>query len=57
VEKENDSDPKAKFREVLDKKKTPKSHQTKGSLRNPKIRGGSSGVGITKMFRRKSGSN
>ena len=54
---DNSSDPKAKFREALEKKKSTNSPQSKGSSGNSKVRGGQSGAGVPKMFRRKSGSS
>lgn len=54
---ENNSDPKAKYREALEKKKNSNSPQSKGASGNSKVRGGQSGAGAPKMFRRKSGSS
>jgi hypothetical protein len=54
---DNSSDPKAKFREALEKKKSANSPQSKGTSGNSKVRGGQSGAGAPKMFRRKSGSS
>ena len=54
---DNSSDPKAKFREALEKKKSANSPQSKGASGNSKVRGGQSGAGAPKMFRRKSGSS
>ena len=54
---ENTDDSKAKFREALEKKKSANSPQSKGASGNSKVRGGQSGAGTPKMFRRKSGSS
>ena len=50
-------DPKAKFREALEKKKAGKSHLGTGKSGDSKIRSGQSAGGAPKMFRRKSGSS
>lgn len=50
-------DPKAKFREALEKKKLGKSHLGTGKSGDSKIRSGQSAGGAPKMFRRKSGSS
>jgi Family of unknown function (DUF5302) len=50
-------DPKEKFLEALQKKKQANSPQNKGKSGDSKVRGGQSGGGAPKMFRRKSGSS
>jgi hypothetical protein len=52
----NDDD-KSKFREALEKKKQSNSPQGRGKSGDSKVRGGQSGGGAPKMFRRKSGSS
>jgi len=47
---------KAKFREALDKKKQTKGIRNGNVSGNSKIHGDQKGSGVTKMFRRKSGS-
>jgi hypothetical protein len=54
---ESSKDPKAKYREALEKKKVGKSHSGIGKSSASKIRDSQSGAGAPKMFRRKSGSN
>lgn len=49
-------DPKAKFREALDKKKQVQGIRNNNIAGGPKISGGQSGGNAPKMFRRKSGS-
>ena len=50
------SDPKAKFREALEKKKQGQGIRNNNIAGGPKISGGQSGGNAPKMFRRKSGS-
>jgi hypothetical protein len=50
-------DNKSKYREALEKKKQSISPQGLGKSGNPKVRGGQSGGGAPKMFRRKSGAS
>jgi hypothetical protein len=50
------SDPKAKFREALEKKKQGQGVRNHNIAGGPKISGGQSGGNTPKMFRRKSGS-
>ena len=52
---ESKNDPKAKFLEALEKKKSANSPQNKGRSGNSKVKGDQSGGGAPKMFRRKSG--
>lgn len=52
---DNSSDSKEKFLRALEKKRTSNSPQNKGASGNSKVRGGQSGAGAPKMFRRKSG--
>jgi Family of unknown function (DUF5302) len=52
---ELNKDPKAKYREALEKKKIVKSHSGIGKSSSTKIRSSQSGGGAPKMFRRKSG--
>ncbi len=52
---ESKKDPKAKFLEALEKKKSANSPQNKGKSGNSKVKGDQSGGGAPKMFRRKSG--
>jgi len=54
--KEEESDPKAKFREALDKKKQARGVRHNSISGNSKIHGDQEGSGAAKMFRRKSGS-
>jgi hypothetical protein len=49
-------DPKAKFREALEKKKQARGIRNISISGNPKIHGDQEGSGAPKMFRRKSGS-
>ena len=49
-------DPKAKFREALEKKKQGQGIRNNNIAGGPKISGGQSGGNAPKMFRRKSGS-
>lgn len=53
---ENSTDPKAKFREALEKKKQGQGIRNNNIAGGPKISGGQSGGNAPKMFRRKSGS-
>lgn len=50
------NDPKAKFREALEKKKQGNGIRNSNFSGGPKISGGQSGGNAPKMFRRKSGS-
>ena len=50
------NDPKAKFREALEKKKQGNRIRNSNVSGGPKISGGQSGGNAPKMFRRKSGS-
>jgi hypothetical protein len=50
------NDPKAKFREALEKKKLERGVRNKNITGGSKISGGQSGGNAPKMFRRKSGS-
>ena len=50
------NDPKAKFREALEKKKQGQVIRNNNKAGGPKILGGQSGGNAPKMFRRKSGS-
>ena len=54
---ESPLDPKAKFREALEKKKASNSPKASGNPVDSKIRGGQNGGGAPKMFRRKSGAS
>jgi hypothetical protein len=54
--KEEVSDPKAKFREALEKKKRATGIRNNNISGNSKIHGDQEGGGAPKMFRRKSGS-
>ncbi len=54
---ESPLDPKAKFREALEKKKASNSPKTSGKSGDSKVRGGQNGGGAPKMFRRKSGAS
>ena len=49
-------DPKAKFREALEKKKQSRGIRNNNIVGNSKIHGDQQGSGAPKMFRRKSGS-
>ena len=49
-------DPKAKFREALERKKQARGIRNNNISRNSKIHGDQEGSGAPKMFRRKSGS-
>jgi hypothetical protein len=49
-------DPKAKFREALEKKKQARGIRNNNIAGNSKIHGDQEGSGAPKMFRRKSGS-
>ena len=54
--KQDANDPKAKFREALEKKKQSNGIRDNNVAGGPKISGGQSGGNTPKMFRRKSGS-
>jgi len=54
--KEEAIDPRAKFREALEKKKQAKGIRNTSIHGNSKIHGDQEGSGAPKMFRRKSGS-
>jgi hypothetical protein len=54
--KEDANDPKAKFREALEKKKQARGVRNNNISGNSKIHGDQEGSGSPKMFRRKSGS-
>ena len=54
--KEEAIDPKAKFREALEKKKQARGIRNNNIAGNSKIHGDQEGSGAPKMFRRKSGS-
>ena len=53
---QDSNDPKAKFREALEKKKQGQGIRNNNIAGGPKISGGQSGGNVPKMFRRKSGS-
>ena len=53
---QDSNDPKAKFREALEKKKQGQGVRNNNIAGGPKISGGQSGGNAPKMFRRKSGS-
>ena len=53
---QDSNDPKAKFREALEKKKQVQGIRNNNIAGGPKISGGQSGGNAPKMFRRKSGS-
>ena len=53
---QDSNDPKAKFREALEKKKQGHGIRNNNIAGGPKISGGQSGGNAPKMFRRKSGS-
>ena len=50
------ADPKAKFREALEKKKQGSGIRNNNTTGGPKVSGGQASVNTPKMFRRKSGS-
>ena len=52
---EESHDPKAKFREALEKKKQGNGVRRNNMAGGPKVSGGQSGGNAPKMFRRKSG--
>ena len=54
--KEEATDPKAKCREALEKKKQARGIRNNNIARNSNIHGDQEGSGAPKMFRRKSGS-
>ena len=54
--KEEATDPKAKFREALEKKKQARGVRNNSISGSSKIHGDQAGGGAPKMFRRKSGS-
>ena len=54
--KNTENDPKAKFREALEKKKKSGGVRNNNIAGNSKIHGDQAGGGAPKMFRRKSGS-
>ena len=54
--KEESVDPKAKFREALEKKKQARGIRNDNIFGNSKIHGDQEGSGSPKLFRRKSGS-
>ena len=51
-----ENDPKAKFREALEKKKKSGGVRNNNIAGGPKVHGDQAGGGAPKMFRRKSGS-
>ena len=53
---QDSNDPKAKFREALEKKKQGQGIRNNNMAGGPKISGGQSDGNAPKMFRRKSGS-
>lgn len=53
---ENANDPKAKFREALEKKKQGSGIRNNNTTGGPKVSGGQASGNAPKMFRRKSGS-
>jgi hypothetical protein len=53
---QDSNDPKAKYREALEKKKQGQGIRNNNIAGGPKISGGQSGGNAPKMFRRKSGS-
>jgi hypothetical protein len=55
-ESTNPDDPKAKFREALEKKKKEGGVRNNNFAGNSKVSGGQTGGNAPKMFRRKSGS-
>lgn len=54
--KDESSDPKAKFREALEKKKQGNGIRNNNIAGGPKVSGGQASGNTPKMFRRKSGS-
>ena len=54
--KNDASDPKAKFREALEKKKQGSGVRNNNTTNGPKVSGGQASGNTPKMFRRKSGS-
>jgi hypothetical protein len=54
---QDSNDPKAKFREALERKKQGQGIRNNNIAGGPKISGGQSGGNAPKMFRRKSGSS
>ena len=50
-----DRDPRERFREALEKKRTDGKPQIQNSGKKSKVQGGQSNAGGPKMFRRKSG--
>ncbi len=52
---ESNKSPKEKFLEALEKKNTSNSPKNQGKSGDSKVKGGQSGGGAPKMFRRKSG--
>jgi hypothetical protein len=54
--KNDASDPKAKFREALEKKKQGSGIRNNNTTGGPKVSGGQASGNTPKMFRRKSGS-
>lgn len=56
TENSEQSDPKARFKEALERKKNSSGVRNNNLVSDPKIRGAQTGGGTTKMFRRKSGS-
>jgi hypothetical protein len=57
VAEDEKKDPKEKFLEALQKNKQANSPQNQGKSGDSKVKGGQSGGGAPKMFRRKSGSS
>ena len=55
-DKSAENDPKAKFREALDRKKKGGGIRNNNIAGGPKVHGDQTGGGAPKMFRRKSGS-
>ena len=55
--KNDASDPKAKFREALEKKKQGSGIRNNNTTGGPKVSGGQASGNTPKMFRRKSGSS
>jgi hypothetical protein len=56
INKANANDPKAKFREALEKKKQGSGIRNNNTTGGPKVSGGQASGKAPKMFRRKSGS-
>jgi len=56
INKANANDPKAKFREALEKKKQGSGIRNNNTTSGPKVSGGQANDNAPKMFRRKSGS-